>query len=95
MPYPPQTTKPNLRNRSGQQSAPSTRSTPSASMASIEEYMIPAKSIAEEAFKKVDTDKKLDMMAAAMNKLSDVFNTKLTKLDTLEKKIDAKLEPCF
>lgn len=111
MPNPPQKAT-TSRNKSGQQavtSTPNTRSAAanaasmSASTVSIENYMLPPKPIDEEAFKKADTDKKLDLMAAALNKMCESINSKMdtlqkdvdTKIGVLEKKLDGKIEPLW
>lgn len=104
---PPPVSKTPARNKSGTQTRSATASAGVGSMASIEDYFIPAKPIDEDLFKKAHTDRKLDMMAAALNTLCDSFNDKIdtlkqdvnskldAKIDTLESKIDAKLQPLW
>lgn len=96
-----------LRNRSGNASGTtSSVMKTTASMSSITETNVAVQPIDEEIFKKADTDKKLDMIASAFNKISETFNnkidnlrtevdTKLNNLETLEKKIDKKLDPLW
>lgn len=97
-----------LRNKSGQSNTGAKPvSNSGVTMASIDEYFIPVKPIDEELFKKVDTDRKLDMMAAAMNKLCDSFNNKMDglreevnknideKLSQWQKKLDEKINPLW
>lgn len=60
--------------------------------------VLAVKPIDEEVFKKADTDKKLGMMAEALNKLCvtcESFSAKIEKIETLEQKIDGKLEPLW
>lgn len=101
MPDPPKRPKAKSQTPSGPSGG--TRSASASSMGSIEDFLIPSKPIDEEAFKKADMERKMDLMAAALNKLGESFNTKMdrikttfdSKLDDLESKIDSKMDPLW
>lgn len=67
-----------LRNRSGSQA----NTTPKVVASVSTNYEMSLQPIDEEAFKKADTDKKLDMIASAFNKINDTLNTKMDNIRT-------------